>query len=58
MKTLILIACIVASISYLYIIFMLVGIRAERKRERSKEHFLRGVASQEHEFSRALRAGG
>ena len=42
MKTLILIACIVASISYLYIIFMLVGIRAERKRLEKKRRSRRG----------------
>ncbi len=42
MKTLILIACIVASISYLYLISMLVYIRAERKRLGKKRRSRRG----------------
>ena len=42
MKTLILIACIVASISYLYLIAGLADIRAERKRLEKKRRSRRG----------------
>ena len=42
MKTLILIACIVASISYLYLISMLVYIRAERKEAEKRRRRRRG----------------
>ena len=42
MKTLIVIACIAATLYYLYLIFGLAAIRAERKRVEKKRRSRRG----------------